>query len=92
MRSTGWFLRDLPTAELSTQFIGHGGSDPGVQTVMLSTVDRRVAVVLFSNTSGGLADRAFDAIFLALKAYGDSQLRSEAVAEANLVGIRVARG
>lgn len=55
--------------------IGHGGSDPGVQTLMLTTVDRRVAVVLFSNTSGVLAGRAFDTIFLALKSYGDSLVR-----------------
>jgi hypothetical protein len=43
---------------------------------MLSTVDRRVAVVLFSNTSGALPEsRAFDAIFKALVAYGESRTR-----------------
>jgi CubicO group peptidase (beta-lactamase class C family) len=25
MRSTGWFLRDLPSAELSTQFVAYEG-------------------------------------------------------------------
>lgn len=69
--NSGLFWRTRRNGE----FIGHGGSDPGVQTLMLSTIDRRVAVVLFTNTSGRLADRAFDTIFLALKAYGDSRLR-----------------
>lgn len=69
--NSGLFWRTRRNGEL----IGHGGSDPGVQTAMLATVDRRVAVVLFSNTSGDLADRAFDAIFLALKAYGESKVR-----------------
>ncbi|MDP1859555.1 MAG: serine hydrolase domain-containing protein [Gemmatimonadaceae bacterium] len=69
--NSGLFWRTRRNGE----FVGHGGNDPGVQTLMLSTVNRRVAVVLFSNTSGVLAVRAFDAIFLALKAYGDSQVR-----------------
>lgn len=69
--NSGLFWRTRRNGEL----IGHGGSDPGVQSLMLSTVNRRVAIVLFSNTSGVLADRAFDAIFLALKAYGESQVR-----------------
>lgn len=69
--NSGLFWRTRRNGEL----IGHGGSDPGVQTLMLSTVDRRVAVVLFSNTSGVLAGRAFNTIFLALKAYGESQMR-----------------
>jgi CubicO group peptidase (beta-lactamase class C family) len=69
--NSGLFWRTRRNGEL----IGHGGSDPGVQSLMLSTADRRVAIVLFSNTSGVLADRAFDAIFLALKAYGESQVR-----------------
>ena len=57
-------------------YVGHGGNDPGVQAVMLSTVDRRVAVVLFSNTSGALPEsRAFAAIFKALVAYGESRTR-----------------
>jgi CubicO group peptidase (beta-lactamase class C family) len=57
-------------------YMGHGGSDPGVQTLMLATLDRRVAVVLFSNTSGASAvSRAFDEIFRALVAYGRSKRR-----------------
>jgi CubicO group peptidase (beta-lactamase class C family) len=57
-------------------YVGHGGNDPGVQAVMLSTLDRRVAVVLLSNTSGALAEsRAFAAIFQALVAYGESRTR-----------------
>jgi CubicO group peptidase (beta-lactamase class C family) len=57
-------------------YVGHGGNDPGVQAVMLSTLDRRVAVVLFSNTSGALVEsRAFAAIFQALVAYGESRTR-----------------
>lgn len=39
----------------STKFdvtrIGHGGSDPGVQTDMLSDLQKHVAVVLMVNTS-----------------------------------------
>jgi CubicO group peptidase (beta-lactamase class C family) len=31
--------------------IGHGGSDPGVKTEMLSDLDKRVGVVVFTNTS-----------------------------------------
>lgn len=57
-------------------YIGHGGNDPGVQAAMLSSVDRRVAVVLLSNTSGGSVEfTAFDAIFRSLMAYGHSQIR-----------------
>jgi CubicO group peptidase (beta-lactamase class C family) len=57
-------------------YVGHGGNDPGVQAVMLASVDRRVAVVLLSNTSGGPAEfRAYDAIFRSLMAYGHSQKR-----------------
>jgi CubicO group peptidase (beta-lactamase class C family) len=57
-------------------YVGHGGNDPGVQAVMLSTLDRRVAVVLFSNTSGALAEsRAFAEIFQALVEYGESRTR-----------------
>jgi CubicO group peptidase (beta-lactamase class C family) len=58
------------------EYMGHGGNDPGVQTLMLSSLDRRVAVVLFSNTSGGSAEfQAFDAVFRALAAYGHSRKR-----------------
>jgi hypothetical protein len=39
----------------STKFnvtrIGHGGSDPGVRTEMLSNLSKDVAIVLFANTS-----------------------------------------
>lgn len=69
--NSGLFWR----TRLNGELIGHGGSDPGVQTLMLSTVDRRMAVVLFSNTSGVLAGRSFNDIFLALKAYGESKVR-----------------
>jgi CubicO group peptidase (beta-lactamase class C family) len=70
--NTGLFWRTRHNGE----YMGHGGSDPGVQTHMLSSLDRRVAVVLFSNTSGGPAEfRAFDAIFRALVAYGHSRKR-----------------
>ncbi|WP_394678656.1 serine hydrolase domain-containing protein [uncultured Sphingobacterium sp.] len=31
--------------------IGHNGSDPGVRTFMLSDLDKKVAVIMFSNTS-----------------------------------------
>jgi len=69
--NSGLFWRTRRNGE----FIGHGGNDAGVQSLMLSTLNRRVAVVLFSNTSGVLAGRALNPIFLALKAYGDSQVR-----------------
>jgi CubicO group peptidase (beta-lactamase class C family) len=70
--NTGLFWRTRHNGE----YMGHGGSDPGVQTVMLSTLDRRVAVILFSNTSGGSAEgKAFDSVFRALVAYGQSRKR-----------------
>jgi len=31
--------------------IGHGGSDPGVQTEMLSNLTKDIGVILFTNTS-----------------------------------------
>ncbi len=31
--------------------IGHGGSDPGVKTEMLSDLDKRVGIIVFTNTS-----------------------------------------
>ena len=47
--------------------IGHNGSDPGVRTMMLSDLARRVGVILFLNTSlSGEANRQFNAIFLEL--------------------------
>jgi hypothetical protein len=43
---------------------------------MLATLDRRVAVVLFSNTSGGSAEsKAFIEIYGALIAYGLARKR-----------------
>lgn len=68
--NTGLFWRTRHDGE----YIGHGGNDPGVQTLMLSSLDRRVAVILFANTSGDRAVfQAFDSIFRALMAYGRSQ-------------------
>jgi hypothetical protein len=70
--NSGLFWRTRNNGE----YIGHGGSDPGVQAAMLASVDRRVAVVLLSNTSGGSVEfAAFDAIFRSLIAYGQSQQR-----------------
>ncbi|HEX6100480.1 MAG TPA: serine hydrolase domain-containing protein [Thermoanaerobaculia bacterium] len=53
--------------------VGHGGSDPGVQTEMLATLSKDVGVILFSNTS--LSDdelRPFYSILNELFAYGAS--------------------
>lgn len=70
--NTGLFWRTRHNGE----YMGHGGNDPGVQAAMLSSLDRRVAVVLLSNTSGGTAEfQAFDAIFRTLAAYGHSLKR-----------------
>lgn len=56
--------------------MGHGGNDPGVQAEMLASLDRRVAVVLLSNTSvSGSENRAFTEVFAALWAFGESQRR-----------------
>ena len=47
--------------------IGHNGSDPGIRTMMLSSLARDVGVILFTNTS--LCDEEtgkYDAIFSAL--------------------------
>jgi CubicO group peptidase (beta-lactamase class C family) len=44
--------------------MGHGGNDPGVQAEMLASLDRRIGVVLLSNTSlSGEEAKAFPAIF-----------------------------
>lgn len=59
-----------------TAYVGHGGSDPGVHTVMLANLARDVAVVLFVNTSvderdGKVYGEVFDALWqhaLTLKA------------------------
>jgi CubicO group peptidase (beta-lactamase class C family) len=67
--NTGLFWRTRHDGK----YMGHGGNDPGVQSLMLATLDRRIAVVMLSNTSGGTAEfQAFDAIFRALVAYGES--------------------
>ena len=56
-----------------TTRIGHNGSDPGVRTMMLSDVARRVGVILFLNTSlSGEASRQFSAIFLELWKHGEA--------------------
>ena len=47
--------------------IGHGGSDPGLQTDMLSNLSKDVGVILFTNTSlSGEERRHYNAIFLEL--------------------------
>ena len=47
--------------------IGHGGSDPGVKTEMLSNLARDVGVILFTNTSlSGQETRHYVAILLEL--------------------------
>jgi len=47
--------------------IGHGGSDPGLQTDMLSNLSKDVGVILFTNTSlSGEEKRQYNAIFLEL--------------------------
>ena len=47
--------------------IGHGGSDPGVKTEMLSNLSKDVGVILFTNTSlSGPEERHHGAIFLEL--------------------------
>jgi CubicO group peptidase (beta-lactamase class C family) len=44
--------------------MGHGGNDPGIQAEMLSSLDRRIGVVLMSNTSlSGEEGKVFNAIF-----------------------------
>jgi hypothetical protein len=47
--------------------MGHGGSDPGLKTEMLTDLSKDIGVILFTNTS--LDDqgmRAYSAIFEAL--------------------------
>ena len=61
----------------STKFnvtrIGHGGSDPGLKTEMLASLDKDVGLVLFSNTSlSGEAMRHYVAIFRELWQYAES--------------------
>lgn len=37
--------------KLNVTRIGHGGSDPGIKTEMLSDLSKEIGVILFSNTS-----------------------------------------
>lgn len=39
------------STKLNTTRIGHGGSDPGVKTEMLSDLSKEVAVIIFTNTA-----------------------------------------
>lgn len=39
------------STKLNTTRIGHGGSDPGIKTEMLSDLSKEVAVILFTNTA-----------------------------------------
>jgi CubicO group peptidase (beta-lactamase class C family) len=55
------------STKMDVTFVGHGGTDPGVQAEMLAEPSRRVAVILLTNTtaaSGG--SRSFYDIFRAL--------------------------
>ena len=52
------------STKFDTTLIGHGGSDPGVRTDMLSNLSKDVAVVLFINTSvTGPEAKAYNDIF-----------------------------
>lgn len=44
------------STKLNTTRIGHGGSDPGIKTEMLSDLSKDVAVILFTNTALSLKD------------------------------------
>jgi CubicO group peptidase (beta-lactamase class C family) len=55
--------------KFNTRYVGHGGSDPGLKTEMLATPDRRIGVILFSNTSGAATEKSYVAILQALFAY-----------------------
>jgi CubicO group peptidase (beta-lactamase class C family) len=66
----------------STKFnvtrIGHGGSEPGVQTEMLANLSKDVAVILFSNTSlEDEAKREYNAIFRELWTYAEAVKRTK---------------
>lgn len=37
--------------KFNTTRVGHGGSDPGIKTEMLASLDGRVGVIVFANTS-----------------------------------------
>ncbi len=49
------------STKLNTTRIGHGGSDPGVKTEMLSDLSKDVAVIIFTNT--GLPDKEMGKYF-----------------------------
>ncbi|PLK46420.1 serine hydrolase [Emticicia sp. TH156] len=49
------------STKFNTTKIGHGGSDPGVKTEMLSDLSKNVAVILFTNTT--LPDSEFGKYF-----------------------------
>ena len=52
------------STKFDTTMIGHGGSDPGVRTEMLSNLSKDVAVVIFVNTSlSGPEARVYNDIF-----------------------------
>ena len=54
----------LWSTKFDTTMIGHGGSDPGVRTEMLSNLSKDVAVVIFVNTSlSGPEARVYNDIF-----------------------------
>jgi len=44
-------LRNVLETKLNGTRVGHGGSDPGVQTEMLSNLSKDIGVILFLNTS-----------------------------------------
>jgi CubicO group peptidase (beta-lactamase class C family) len=53
--------------------IGHNGTDPGVMTEMLASLDKEMAVILFSNTSlSGQDARFFLAIHQELWKYAEA--------------------
>ena len=67
--NSGLFWR----TKLNGTRVGHGGNDPGLQAEMLSDLDKKVGVVLISNTSlSGSEGRAFYTIFDALWKYAES--------------------
>ena len=39
------------STKFDVSYVGHGGSDPGISTEMLSTLDKDVAIILMVNTS-----------------------------------------
>jgi len=81
--SEGWRPENYPATEGNSglfwrtknngQRIGHGGSDPGLRTEMVSDLAKEVGVILFINTSlSGTDQKAFSAIFDALWKHGEA--------------------